>query len=50
MLYPIELRAHFGYFKHFDEDLVKDERQQTSSLTTHINNGLCSDERKNHFS
>ena len=24
MLYPIELRAHLAYFKHFEEDLVKD--------------------------
>ena len=24
MLYPIELRAHLPYFKHFEEDLVKD--------------------------
>jgi hypothetical protein len=24
MLYPIELRAHLAYFKHFEADLVKD--------------------------
>ena len=24
MLYPIELRAHLAYFKHFEADPVKD--------------------------